>query len=149
MAAKLLKKAFPTCCRKDSQNWYPRRVLVPRRGVQGQALLLPMLSMSWPASSALAMSQWATGASGWTFLPEGRVQSPRGSPKSSCAQVGCAVSCVCPWLGLDVPSRRCQHVPAPNNGFIHSCFPSSKALAQTFRWFMLAELVQGRVRPLI
>lgn len=54
--------------------------------------------------------------------------------------------CGCSLWGLDWPSRRC---PTPNNGFVHSCFLSIKALAQTFSWCMLSELVQEHKRPYI
>ena len=143
-----LQKSSPKRVPKESVSSQERRFRAglcscPRRAWPDPSLLLCCTSHVSPGLTD------PTRASGWTSLPEWGVQSPGGSPEDSCAQVGCTVSCGRRPPGLDGRSRRCQFLPAPNNGFIHSCFLSSKALTQTFSWCTLAELVQEHERPYI
>lgn len=119
MAAKTLKKAFPTFCRGASQSWCPRRVLCPRRGGSGPGSALAWAERGMTCTFCTGRVHRVTGASGQTPLPQWRIHSPRGSPKSSCAQVGGAVSCVCPSLGLDGLSRRRQYLPHSQQ-WVHS-----------------------------
>lgn len=90
---KLLKKHSPPSAEELPKAGVQAECCLPGEEVQGQALLLPELSMPWPCTFCTGRVLWVTGASEQTPLPED--SQPQGiSQRQLCSGGMCCALCL-------------------------------------------------------